>query len=125
MGPCRYSIQNNYFSIDKSAFYRAFFKSSSVVIPNNFLVCYPLLFLKTIISPTIPTITPIRANGKSLKLANTVRFISAPLALKSIPNRITAIPFNLLSFILFTSITFQFIAASVYHQCIIINILSQ
>ncbi len=26
MGPCRYSIQNNYFSIDKSAFYRAFSK---------------------------------------------------------------------------------------------------
>ena len=41
MEPCRYSIQNNYFSIDKSAFYRAFFKSSSAVIPNNFLVAPP------------------------------------------------------------------------------------
>ena len=79
-------------------------------------ICYSLLFLKTIISPTIPTIIPIIANGKSLKLANTVRFISALLALKSIPNRITAIPFNLLSFILFISITFDlFIRFPVYH----------
>ena len=80
-------------------------------------ICYSLLFLKTIISPTIPTIIPIIANGKSLKLANTVRFISALLALKSIPNRITAIPFNLLSFILFISITFDlFIRFPVYHM---------
>ena len=42
--------------------------------------------MKTITSSTIPTIIPIKANGKSLKLANTVRFISALLALKSIPN---------------------------------------